>query len=45
MKLGGKATVWQTPGCEGTYKTPTGKLKSTTYVYGRGRSRSVSKPE
>ena len=45
-KLGGKATTWQTPGCDEKYMTPKGKLQNTTYVYGRGgNSRRTGKPE
>jgi hypothetical protein len=44
-KLGGKSTRWQTPGCDKSERTPKGKLQNTTYIYGRGKSRSVSKPE
>lgn len=45
-KLGGKATRWQTPGCDEKARTPKGKLQNTTFIYGRGgRSRATTKPE
>lgn len=44
-KMGGKSTRWQTPGCDETARTPTGKLQNTTYIYGRGRGRGITKPE